>query len=303
MATVKRQMTPQIHFLVPFKANINFLRETVNSIVGQTVTGWKATVFNDSPNSAEVDALVSALNDQRFSVVNNSSPLGIGGNWNAALAAAEAEFATLVHADDVLAPTYGAAVLDLHQRYPDSYGVFTGVRIIDHDGNRKRFSAPDLAKKVLHPFLSEPCIVTGDDGLRSLLRGDFIFCPTVTYRINRLQQPVFDERLRMSLDLHSFAEAILRGERLVGTKAAHYYYRRHAASTTSSLNADSSRFTEELATYRHIADAAARVAFTRSARTGRRATIVKGHLLYSSMAAALRGKFSNSWRYARQLRS
>jgi hypothetical protein len=301
MATVNRQMTPQIHFLVPFKSNLGYLQSTLASIAAQTMPQWKATVFNDSLDRADVTALVADTNDPRFTVVHNPSPRGIGGNWNAALAAAEAEFGALIHADDVLAPTYADAALDLHRRYPHAYGVFTGVRIIDVNGTRKRFSSPDVAKKVLHPLLSEPCVVAGDSGLRSLLRGDFIFCPTVMYRIERLRQPVFDESLRMTLDLQSFADALLRGEQLVGTKTVHYYYRRHAASTTSTLNADLSRFEEELRTYRSIADAASHTAFDRSARTGRRAAIVKSHLLYSALASTLRGNLGNSRRYVRML--
>lgn len=303
MATVIRQMAPRIHFLVPFKSNVAFLHETLASIVAQTRSDWKATVFDDSTSPAEVDTLVARVGDPRITVVHNATPRGIGGNWNAALGAAEAEFAALIHADDVLAPTYAEAVLALHDSHPGTYGVFTGVRIIDATGARKRFSAPDVAKKILHPTLPEPCVVAGDAGLRSLLRGDFIFCPTVTYRVDRLRQPVFDESLRMTLDLQSFADAILRGERFVGTKAAHYHYRRHAASTTSTLNANASRFEEELSTYRRIADTATQTRFDRSARTGRRAAIVKGHLLYAAVSSVMRGKVAQGRRYAAMLRS
>ena len=303
MATVVRQMTARIHFLVPFKSNVNFLHETLSSILAQSLSDWKATVFDDSTSPAEVDALVADVGDPRIVAIHNATPRGIGGNWNAALSATNAEFAALVHADDVLAPSYGETVLALHDNHPGTYGVFTGVRIIDASGARKRFSAPDVAKKILHPALPEPCIVAGDAGLRSLLRGDFIFCPTVTYRVDRLRQPVFDESLRMTLDLQSFANAILRGEQFVGTKAAHYYYRRHAASTTSTLNANASRFEEELDTYRCIADTASRTGFDRSARTGRRAAIVKGHLLYSAVSSMMRGNISQGRRFAAMLRS
>ena len=303
MATVNRQMVPRIHFLVPFKSNVAFLHETLRSITAQTRSDWKATVFDDSTSPADVDALVARVGNPRITATHNAAPRGIGGNWNAALAAAEAEFAALVHADDLLAPTYADAVLALHDSHPDTYGVFTGARIIDARGARKRFSAPDVAKKILHPRLPEPCVVAGDAGLRSLLRGDFIFCPTVTYRVDRLRQPVFDESLRMTLDLQSFADAILRGERFVGTNVAHYNYRRHAASTTSTLNANASRFEEELDTYRRIAEAAARTGFVRSARTGRRAAIVKGHLAYSAASSLVRGNVSHGRRYAAMLRS
>jgi glycosyltransferase involved in cell wall biosynthesis len=296
-------MVAHIHFLVPFKSDLNFLRETLVSITAQSTREWKATIFNDSSLDTELGALIESFNEPRFDLVNNPSPLGIGGNWNTALAAAEAEFACLVHADDVLAPSYARAVLDLHHHYPDTYGVFTGVQVIDHKGRRRRLSAPDIAKKLLHPFLDEPCVVAGDSGLRSLLRGDFIFCPSVTYRVSRLHHPVFDEQLRMSLDLLSFAEAIIRGERFVGTKNVHYHYRRHTASTTSTMNADSSRFDEELLTYRRIASAAADASLVHSARTGRRAGIVKAHLAYVALSRAVRGNLVGLRRLAAIIRS
>lgn len=303
MATLIRQMTPSIHFLVPFKSNASYLKATLTSIIAQSMPNWTATVFDDSHPPDQSRAIIEALNDPRINLVCNPSPLGIGGNWNAALTSTQAEFASLIHADDVLAPSYAQAVLDLHQRYPDTYGAFTGVRIVDHMGRRKHFSMPDLAKKLLHPFLAEPCVLSGDEGLRILLRGDFIFCPTVTYRTSRLVHPVFDENLKMSLDLLSFAQALIRGEKFVGTRDVHYFYRRHAGSTTSVLNSDASRFEEELRTYRQIADIAEGASFSLSARTGRRALIVKSHASYLALVNVLGGKPTVSRQLLRVLRS
>jgi glycosyltransferase involved in cell wall biosynthesis len=296
-------MNAAIHFLVPHKSNVMFLRETLLSIIAQSMQDWKATVFDDSSQHEETRALIESLADPRLDLVSNPTPLGIGGNWNAALSTTRAEFACLVHADDRLASSYASEVLDLHRRFPDTYGVFTGVHIIDHEGQKKRFSAPDLAKRILHPFLPEPCVVKGDKGLRSLLRGDFIFCPTVTYRVSRLIHPVFNDRLRMTLDLLSFAEVLIRGEQFVGTREAHYFYRRHKGSTTSTLNTSSLRFQEELYTYRQIADLAERSSFPLSARTGRRAAIVKAHLLYSAVTSFVCGRFKDSRRFAMMLQT
>jgi hypothetical protein len=289
-------MTSRIHFLIPFKSNFTYLRETLLSVGSQTIHDWSATVFNDSPCARDVEQLVSSFSDDRMTFVHNQSPLGIAGNWNTALSSTNAEFATLVHADDILTPTYAAKVLSLHKLHPDTYGVFTGVRIIDQRGAPMRFSIPDVAKKMLHPFLPEPCIVAGDKGLRTLLRGDFIFCPTVTYRVDRLRHPVFDKSLRMSLDLQSFADAILRGEQFVGTKDTHYLYRRHPTSTTSILNSDSSRFIEELQTYRRIASDASRQNFSASARTAERAAVVKGHIVITALTSVTHGRFEQARR-------
>lgn len=283
-------MSAQLHFLVPFKSNVEYLKETLDSIMAQSAREWRSTVFDDSSRPDEVRSLIESYGDSRLDVKSNAVPRGIGGNWNTALVSAEAPFACLVHADDILSPSYILKVLQLHSEYPDTYGVFTGVRIIDHRGRRRRVSIPDLAKKALHPFPPEPHVVEGDRGLRSLLRGDFIFCPTVTYRVARLVHPVFDEQLRMSLDLRSFADALIRGERFVGTQEACYFYRRHRASTTSLLNSDASRFKEEIQTYHQIADMAQKASFMSSARTGHRALIVKAHFLYVALKNLVAGK-------------
>lgn len=299
MTTVFGQMSPSIHFLVPYRSGLAYLQEALDSIVGQTRTDWVATVHDDSCDPEPVADLVGSCGDRRISVVHNTTPLGIGGNWNAGLSTVTTEFAAILHADDRLAPTYMDAVLELHARYPDAFGAFTGARIIDAHGRVKRLSAPDIAKRLLHPRLPEPCIVRGDAGLRSLLRGDFIFCPTVTYRVSRLVHPVFDEELRMSLDLLAFARTLLRGEFMVGTRGAHYLYRRHRASTTSVLNANTSRFDEELRTYRTIASEASSGGFTRSASTALRASIVRAHLIFRATESLLRGQPRTAARLAR----
>lgn len=92
----------------------------------------------------------------------------------------------------------------------------------------------------------------------------------------------------MSLDLHALARTLLREDSIVGTKQAHYLYRRHRASTTSISNADTSRFVEELHTYRMIAAEANSGGFVRSASTARRASIVRAHLLFRAAKNLLR---------------
>ena len=86
-------MSAQLHFLVPFKSNVEYLKETLDSIMAQSAREWRSTVFDDSSRPDEVRSLIESYGDSRLDVKSNAVPRGIGGNWNTALVSAEAPFA------------------------------------------------------------------------------------------------------------------------------------------------------------------------------------------------------------------
>ena len=255
----------------------------------QTITHWRLIVVDDAgpdPASAE---LVHSYHDARVTHHRNPSNLGLAGNWNRCLELAETDLVTLLHADDELLPRYGELVLRSHRRAPDAAAVFPRAEIIDQNSEPLR-SVPDLVKRLIEPRASEDFTLEGEAGLRLLMRGQFIFCPSLCFRRSVVGPVPFSDRWRMVPDLEVISGLLLEGRALVGIPEVGYAYRRHGDSQTAILTDSSERFSEELAIFAEIADRADARGWTRAARVARRSHIVRLHIAYRILGDLLRGR-------------
>lgn len=272
---------------VPFYADADRLAVALASLVAQDCDDWDAIVVDDAGPSPEARDVVARIGGGRIRYVRNAENRGLAGNWNRCLELAEHDHVALFHADDELASDYVRRVLDAHRAFPDAAAVFTGATVIGPDG-APMFSLPDEVKRFTRPRPRDGCVhVEGEDGLVSLLRGQHIFCPSLSYRRDRLPTPAFRPRWRQVTDLDLLARILLGDGRLVGVAAKAYRYRRHDENQTALLTVSLERFHEEFAVYDEIGAAALGRGWTRAASTARRAMIVRLHLRYRSIEALL----------------
>ena len=280
--------TPAITFAIPYYRGVDYLRRAIASVQAQTRDDWECVIVDDAgPESAA--AAVLALGDPRVRYERNPENLGLGGNWNRCLALATAPLVTLLHADDELRPGYADAVIRAHAAHPDATAVYTRAVVIGPDGDPV-FSFPDRVKRVVEGRTSGATVVTGEPGLERLLRGQFIFCPTLCYRRAALGPDPFSTSWRMVLDLDLLASTLLDGRRLVGLPDALYAYRRHDESQTATLTASTERFDEEIAVYDDIAVRAEAKGWYRAAATARSKRMIRLHLGYRIVGDLLHGR-------------
>lgn len=279
----------RITFAVPFHRGLDYLREAIASALEQTRPDWRLVVYDDRGEPLErVAALVAGFADPRIAHRANPATLGMVGNWNRALDEAETALVTLLHADDRLRPDYAETVLQLAAAHPEAVAVATGAAIIDAAG-RSSWSAADAYKRLLVPR-GEPWRLAGEAGLRALLRGDFVMCPTLCWRTARLGARRFEAGWRQVQDLELLTRLLLEGEAIVGTRHPAYAYRRHEASATALQSESLVRFDEELALYDRLAAAAAARGWPRAARAARRKAIVRLHLGFRAATDLLGGR-------------
>ena len=281
---------PVLTYAIPFYRDVAYLQAALDSVVAQTDPRWRAVVIDDAGPEPEAGELVERCRDERITYVRNDENLGLAGNWNRCLDVTTTALVTILHADDALEPGYGEAVVAAHNRHPGAVAVHTRARIIGAAGQPVR-STPDAVKHWIRPSGDGDLVTGGDAGLASLLRGDFVMCPTLCYRRSRMGGRRFDDRWRMVLDLAFLAELLLDGDHVVGTSEVVYRYRRHPASETSLLNATAERFHEELALYDELALRAATKGWQASAATARRKRIVRAHLAYRAAGDVVRGRW------------
>ena len=257
---------------VPFHSGLAHLRRTLDSVRAQTYEDWTCVVVDDSPPVARseggADGLVRSLSDDRISYVPNEGNLGIAPTFNRCFElAAErgAELVTVVHADDLLEPEYVATMRAAHARDPQAWCVAPRVTVIDAEGRPSR-TVPDTVKALLWPARLDR--LEGERGLRVLLRGQFFYCPAVSYRVPLQLVPAWDTRWEQVMDLDLYGRVLLAGGSIMLEPARVYRYRRHDGSMTQRNSAVLVRTQEETMLSQELSSAARRRGWRRAARAG-----------------------------------
>jgi hypothetical protein len=278
-----------LHIAIPFHRGLDYLRQAIESVRAQTRSDWTLRVWDDRGEpEAAVRALVDGFADPRIDWRANPSTLGMAGNWNRALDEAPCDLVTLLHADDRLLPAYAHTLLALAEAQAGAAALACGAELIDAHG-RPTWTVADTVKHLLLPGV-EPWRLRGESGLRTLLRGDFVVCPTIVWRRSRLAGRRFEPEWRQVLDVALLGRLLCDGDEIVGTRRRVYAYRRHAGSATAIQSANGLRFDEEFRLYERLAREAEARGWRTAARVGRRKTVVRAHLGFHAAldAAALR---------------
>jgi hypothetical protein len=193
----------------------------------------------------------------------------------------------LLHADDQLEPGYVALMQQLAPRYRDAAAFFCGARIIDAEG-RAQLSFADSIKQLFVPGGAEETLLSGRAAVRSLMRGNFVMCPTLCYRKSLLAGERFSPDWKQVQDLEFTTRLLMNGRMLVGVREQAYAYRRHAQAATSLQSDNLLRFDEEFRLFECVADRADSLGWEDVARVSRRKSIVRMHLGYRALSDALK---------------
>ena len=279
--------------VVPYFDNQDYFFRLLNSILNQDSRAWFLTIVDDSGGKDPLVLSPDVVRDARIDIVVNDRNLGLGKSWNTGINSMKSrhnpDVVAVIHADDELEPNYVSTVLAAHDANPDVFAVHTEVRIIDEHGSF-RFSFPDFIKGIVRPGSAKDEVLSrGDAGLSQILKGNFVFCPTMSFKTAMCDFPVFDEDWKMTIDLDLISRSLLSGKTILGVADKVYRYRRHGGNLTSRLNKSTKRFSEEIKFYAQISTTCKNQGFSSSARVAQHMWIVKFHILYQMMKSVLTG--------------
>jgi hypothetical protein len=246
-------------------------------------------VFDDS-EEASGESVAQEFRERKLKYLRRPPGKGIAANWNACLDSSQAPLVHLFHADDELKPGFVESVLSLQRMHPDGVAYFCEAEVVGENG-RRVFSFPDWAKKWIDPNLGKGGIIQGERGVQSILRGSYIFCPTLCYQREVLGAFRFSTLYTFVLDFDMLLRLLFAGQKIIGSGEVQYRYRRHLSE--SGLQTESfARFVEESRVYEKFAEMASQKGWKRTAKVARRKTILKLHAAYR----CLESLFSMEWR-------
>ena len=285
-------MTVSITFAIPYYRGLTFLENTIESVLDQNNQNWEMIVLDDRGGD-DAEALIASFSDDRMIYVRNDTTLGLAANWNKAMSLATTELVTILHADDELLPNYTDVVSSLMAEHPEATAVHCRTEIINEKGE-KIWSLPDGVKKIIRPHSRDIVETFGELGLWSLVKGQWIFCPTMCYRQSLFPTAGFSEEWMMVLDLELMSRILLRGGVIIGSPTTAYRYRRHSNNQTVKLTDSNRRFQEEIKLLEIISRQCTERGWDRAAKSARRKTVIRFHLLYQSLLSLSRLKISKA---------
>ncbi len=288
---------PSIDVMMPYYGDVAMMQDAVRSVLAQDDPDWHLTVVDDG-EAAGVPEWFAALDDTRVDYLRNPVNLGVTGNFRKCVDLAKRDRMVMMGCDDLMLPDYITTVRQLEALAPGAGLVQPGVEIIDGTGQVVGGGLVDATKRRIYaPKGPGPHRLRGQELAVSLLRGNWLYFPSLCWRTDAVAAVGFRPELEVIQDLDLIIKLVERGEELIAGDHVCFQYRRHAGSESAKQAVDGSRFAEARAYFLETADRLDSIGWTEAATVSRRHRSARLHAL-TLVPAALKQHRPDS---ARQL--
>jgi glycosyltransferase involved in cell wall biosynthesis len=258
-----------IDIFIPFWGDPELLYASVRSVLGQDDDDWRLTIVDDCYPDRSVGPTVEAFGDERVTYVRNDVNLGITDNYRRCLELAKEEWIVFLGCDDLLLPGYVRTIRSAIERWPQVDVIQPGVRVVDEEERPVRPLVDVVKQRVFRPRMTGPTVLEGEPLAASLLRGNWLYWPSLAFRVEAVRRHSFLENLPLVQDLGLVIDMTLAGSRLLVLPEEVFAYRRHAASASSGPLLEGARFSGERSYFDEAARRCQRHGWPRAARAAR----------------------------------
>ncbi|WP_346843591.1 glycosyltransferase family 2 protein [uncultured Rothia sp.] len=240
-----------VDVLFPYYGDVDFMKQAVHSVLGQTNPDWRLIVVDDGYPDDSIPGWFESLNDERITYMRNEKNLGANGNYTKALSFVENELVTVMGADDVMLPNYIEWFVNAAKAHPKAQIFQPGCVVID-ENNALSNTLVEKTKAYYRP--NHTTELSGEDLAVSILRGDWLYFPSLGWRAEAIVGHGFREGLNVVQDMALVLDVSVSGGSLFYDEAVAFMYRRHKASDSSWRALEGTRFDEERAYFEGIAE-------------------------------------------------
>ena len=285
---------PSLDIMMPYYGDVALMQLAVRSILEQTDPDWHLTVVDDG-EAAGVPEWFAALGDPRVSYERNPVNLGVTGNFRKCVELAKRDRMVMMGSDDVMLPDYVATIRRLEAVQPGIGLIQPGVQVIDEAGQPSGGLVDTAKRRLYAPKGPAPHLMSGQALAVSLLRGDWLYFPSICWRTDAVSAVSFRDDLGVIQDLALIIDLVERGEGLIADDHVCFQYRRHSASESARTALDGDRFDEARAYFLETADHLDALGWIEAARVARRHRSARLHAL-TLVPTALRERRTDSAR-------
>lgn len=259
-----------LEIFVPFWGDPALLYKTVDSVRAQRNPDWRLIVIDDCYPDGSVPEYFAGLDDERVVYTRNAKNLGITENYREAIRRARTDYITILGCDDLLHPGYVDVIERTIAHVPSADVIQPGVVVIDENDSVITPLTDRVKQGMLAPRGGEGiAVLTGERMATSLIRGDWLYWPSLTFRTETLKRIDFREGLPIIQDLALLMDIAFEGGTLAFNPTLAFSYRRHGGSASQRTLLDGRRFRDERTYYAEARRIAESRGWTRTARTAR----------------------------------
>ena len=287
-----------IDIALPFYGDVDFMKQTVNSIRNQTDSAWRLVVVDDGYPDDSLPGWFSDLNDSRITYLRNDNNLGANGNFQKCLGLLSADFCIVMGADDVLEPDFVAVVKKTIRDHPDVSMVHPSVTVIDQTNSQILTRSDDVKSKIRNSHIGGT-VLFGETLASSLMKGNWMYFPAITWRTKTIQEIGFRPGFKVCQDLGLAMDLIMQGGKMVLIEDEIFRYRRHTGSDSSIKAINGERFVDEKNFFSAMARDLKVIGWNKAARAARIHATSRLHAASLIPACISRGQ--NPWPLLRHL--
>lgn len=214
--------------MIPTYNRTKYLAKTLRSILDQAPgpEEMQIEVIDNCSTEGDAGAMVAEIGKGRVSFCRQAQNVGVTGNFNTCVERARGHWVHIMHDDDMVMPGFYAAYRALIEAHPEVVMVYGRAIAINEDDDWLRI------------MYGPPKTTVLTDGLRDIVAGDSVVCPTAV--VSRKAYEVvggYAPSLRCAPDWEMWIRLAALGS--IGYIAPpHLLYRFHAGSGTNNLVAD-----------------------------------------------------------------
>ena len=171
---------------IPFYGKGKYLNATLASVENQTASkeALEVSIFDNCSPEPALEVISKSMRASSR-VIRHSSNIGLAENWRHCLQYGDKECVHVLHADDILDPTFYTKVLALFDNYEDVGLVHTGYRpFLSRKTSPAYWRA--LLKKKTTPESQVHVLRAGDDAVRHIIKG--VLTPSVVLRRKAIEE-------------------------------------------------------------------------------------------------------------------
>lgn len=236
-----------LEIFVPYWGDPRLLQAAIQSVRAQRNPGWRLTVIDDCyPDTSVRNWLTNDVDDPRIAYIRNAKNVGITENYREAVRRATSPFITILGSDDLLHPNYVDVIERTIAAVPTADVVQPGVQVIGADGSKIQPLADIVKQRVLAPRGgSGIAVLRGEKMATSLIRGDWLYWPALTFRTETMRRIDFREGMPIIQDLALLMDIAFAHGTLAYNPELAFSYRRHGDSASQRTLVDGTRFRDE----------------------------------------------------------
>lgn len=125
--------SPRISVIMSVYNGERYLREAIESILGQTSADFEFIIVDDASTDSSPQ-IIRSYDDSRIRIINNNTNIGLTRSLNMAWEQACGEFIARQDADDISLPERFEKQLQYFKQYPETALLGTSTYIIDEKG-------------------------------------------------------------------------------------------------------------------------------------------------------------------------